>query len=135
MTKRKPYPAKRGRKKVAAFTDRVLRARWERFKRDAAQPHFSAPELAEMFIKANQAWLRAHKINPGQYTSLKNHLSFGKKERERVASTRRRWGIVKNLAGRSFLSTNAEYIRYIQAQALGVSSPGIFVTTKTGSPD
>src|SRR6266545_8027918 len=110
MTKRKDSPETRGRKRVPQFTYRLLRARWKRYEHEACERGLSAPELADAFIAENQAWLRAHKINPGQYTSLKNDLSKGKQERDRVFSVRReKWGLVTNIAGHRFLSANVQY--------------------------
>jgi hypothetical protein len=132
MTKRKTNPATRGRKPVSSFTYRLLRVRWERFRQDAGEPGSSALALADAFIAKNRTWLRAHRINPGQYTSLKNDLSKGRQVRERVVSAREgKWGVVTNITGRRFLSTNAEYIRYHQARALS----GISVTILGAVPD
>src|SRR6516165_8020781 len=106
MTKRKANPQKRGRKRVPQFTYRLLRARWERFQHETSARGLSAPDLAAAFIRENQGWCRAHKINPGQYTSLKNDLSKGKQGRERKLEWRRNCLL---------------YIRAAHAEALGIS--------------
>jgi hypothetical protein len=129
MTKRKDNPGTRGRKRVPQFAYRLLRARWKRYEHEACERGLSAPELADAFIAENQSWLRTHKINPGQYTSLKNDLSKGKRERDRTISARRaKWGFVTNIAGQRFFSANVHYIRYAQASALGIPLSGITMT-------
>jgi hypothetical protein len=76
-------------------------------------------EIADVFISANQAWFLEIGIAIGNYATLRNVLVAGR--RERAARRRRNWGFVTNISGQRFLSTNAAYVRHVQAGGRGLA--------------
>jgi hypothetical protein len=90
----------------------MVRARFKRFKKSANAKGLNAEEIAAAFIAQNREWLRSHRINPGQYTSLKNDLSTGKQEKKKARERRVAHGV---------------YLRAATAHALGLPGgvPGL----------
>jgi hypothetical protein len=118
MTKRKEN-AKLGRPAVITpLALRMLRRRWKHFEKQPFLKGLSASQKADVFIRKNREWLRSHRINPGQYTSLKNRLSEGLQEHKREFK-RRRGTISSWLPEKS--QAHLLYLQAAKAHALGLS--------------
>jgi hypothetical protein len=116
MTVKKANPAKRGRKPISNDVRRILTLRWQSFVRGKI-----GADVADEFLRANQAWFRAHNIHPGDYSTLRNITVLGRKAREEQRAARlQHWGIVVDLLGRRSFSTNARLINGAQRRALGL---------------
>jgi hypothetical protein len=114
MTKKKANPAKRGRRRISNDVRRILLLRWQSFVKDKV-----GADVADDFLRANRAWFDANGIHPGNYATLHNITTMGRKARQEQAAQRRQnWGIVVDLLGRKSFSTNALLIRDAQRRAL-----------------
>jgi hypothetical protein len=121
MTAKKETPSKRGRKQLGRGIREMVYLRFRSFFRDEKR---SAPErlkrdIAVGFVSKNQAWFASIGVAIGNYETLRNVLVEGRKER--TARRRQNWGIVTNITGQRLLTTNAAYVRHVQAGGRGLA--------------
>jgi hypothetical protein len=120
VTKRKALPGRRGRKRKSDGLRRIIWARYDRFEKAALDqdPDRPAPDIKRDFILANQSWLRAIGINPGDDRTLSNILTVGRKN---AALRRWNWRISKDASGKGKVDPLGAYIEQCQLQALGLT--------------
>lgn len=118
MTAKKENPSKRGRKDLARGVREQVLLRFRAHYRAAKKfnPKRSTRDIADAFLSSNGLWLREIGIAVGNYATLRNVLVAGRQERR--ARRQRNWGIVTNIMGRRFLSSNAAYVRHVQKEVL-----------------
>ncbi len=121
MTAKKETPSKRGRKELTRGVREMVYLRFRSFYREENQraPRRLMRDISNDFVSRHQIWFASIGIAIGNYETLRNNLVAGR--RERAARRRQNWGIVTNIAGQTFLSSNAAYVRHVQAGGRGLA--------------
>jgi hypothetical protein len=114
MTKRKTNPQKRGRKHLVRGIREKVYLRWRAYFRECKvkETKLTKEQIGKEFVGRNQPWFLELGIFVSDYSTLRNVLIAGRAERR--ARRRANWGIVTNIIGQRFFSSNALLMRHAQ---------------------